>query len=148
MNTEQRKLLARRLRAATRHQPQIPILRDKLLDIGGVELVAPAFPDLEIPTLIHAGFLMPGPVVVRAMQRSACHHNVARLWLRRRRTLTAVCTGYSLSDDGLWRQHSWGACHGSIIETTILRQKYFGVMLQGESAGMFVSLNGPDNGFD
>lgn len=148
MNIEQRKLLARRLRAATKHQPEISILRDKLLAFGGVELVAPPFPDLDIPALINGGILMPGPVVVRAMARSACHQNVATLWLDRRgrtlTTLTGVCTGYSLSEDGLWRQHSWGACHGSIVETTVGRLKYFGLMLQGREAKMFAVANGPN----
>jgi hypothetical protein len=114
-----------------------------LLTIEGVELVAPPTADPDIPALVKTGSLMSGPVRLKVMTRSACHLNVARLWRRARRTLTGIGTGYVLSLDGLWRQHSWGMRGESIIETTVERLKYFGLLLQGTDADEFAALNAP-----
>lgn len=32
--------------------------------------------------------------------------------------------GYALSEDGLWREHSWGMLNGHIVETTCSRLAY------------------------
>jgi hypothetical protein len=50
---------------------------------------------------------MPGAVVCEVMEDSRCHENVARLWTDKRWGLVAIGTGYALSEDGLWRRHSW-----------------------------------------
>ena len=53
-----------------------------------------------------------------------------------------VCTGYALSDDGMWRQHSW--CIDKrprttkIIETTEPRVLYFGYVLNDEETKRFI----------
>ena len=47
-----------------------------------------------------------------------------------------MATGYALSEDGLWRSHSWGLTQARnravIIETTVSRERYFGVMFPAE----------------
>ena len=47
-------------------------------------------------------------------------------------------TGYALSDDGLWRQHSWLIAkpgrRWTVIETTCRRLLYYGVVLTEEEA--------------
>src|SRR4051794_38435785 len=40
------------------------------------------------------------------------HRNLGKLWMAVRRKLSAIGSGYALSDDGLWRQHSWGLMAG------------------------------------
>jgi hypothetical protein len=75
------------------------------------------------------------------MERSACHENVAQLWVTKSSGLTAIGTGYALSEDGLWRQHSWGVRRDGIVETTKVRVKYFGISVQGRDAEAFAAAN-------
>ena len=55
--------------------------------------------------------------------------------------LIGIGTGYALSVDGLWRQHSWGVARDLIIESTEARVKYFGRLLRGADADMFAAAN-------
>jgi hypothetical protein len=66
---------------------------------------------------------------------------VAEIWAERPHELVGIGTGYSLSDDGLWRQHSWGLRREGILETTVSRVKYFGVLLQHGDADSFAMAN-------
>jgi hypothetical protein len=66
---------------------------------------------------------------------------VAEIWTEERHELVGIGTGYSLSDDGLWRQHSWGLRREGILETTVPRVKYFGVLLQHADADSFAMAN-------
>jgi hypothetical protein len=141
MNDQQKSFLVRRLMEVSREQPEIIALREKLLEIGGVEIVA--LPDEDIPSLVRKGEMMDGPVTRRPMRVSRCHHNVADLWRgkRKRSRIIAIATGYALSDDGLWRQHSWALTNSGIIETTEPRVRYFGVTLSGQAANIFCGNN-------
>ena len=139
MTTEQKKLLKGHLKAALGHQPEIKILRKLLLRIGGEELVAR--PDREVPLLVEYGFVMAGPVMTKPMEPGDCHGNLARLWRNKRSQLAGIGTGYTLGNDGLWRQHSWGVKREGILETTEERLKYFGILLQGPLADAFAAGN-------
>ncbi len=141
MTGEQKRVLDRRFREAAERQPDLKILKGLLLGLGGMHLVAPPSPDAGLPLLIDAGFVMAGPVVRRSMKRSECHRNVAEIWAEKRHELVGIGTGYSLSDDGLWRQHSWGLRREGILETTVMRVKYFGVLLQHGGADSFTMAN-------
>ena len=141
MDKEQRTLLTRRLRVAIEKQPEIRTLRRILLRIGGVEFVAPFGFDPDVSSLIDAGSEMSGLVKYQIMERSACHANVAQLWVSESSGLTAIGTGYALSEDGLWRQHSWGMCLDGIVETTKVRVKYFGICVQRGDAEAFIAAN-------
>jgi hypothetical protein len=138
---EQERLLDRRLREAVKQQPEIRILRELLLGIGGFQLVAPPGLDSDVPLLIDAGFIMVGPVQCEAMGDSKCHQNIAKLWTQKHQGIIGIGTGYALSDDGLWRQHSWGLGREGILETTRERTTYFGVLLQGGDADSFAESN-------
>jgi hypothetical protein len=109
--------------------------------MGGVELVAPTGFDPDIPFLIASGFAMAGTARFRIMEGSACHVNVARRWKAKNDGLVGVGTGYALSGDGLWRQHSWGIRRDGILETTTRREKYFGVRLKAKEADSFARCN-------
>lgn len=142
MTKQQERLLRRRLREAAEQQPEIEILRELLLDIGGIQLVAPPRPDSVLSLLIDSGFVMAGPVRCEIMDDSACHENVARVWSVKQHGIVGIGTGYALSeDDGLWRAHSWGLLREGVLETTVERTKYFGILLQGADADLFTQSN-------
>jgi hypothetical protein len=84
---------------------------------------------------------MAGPLQIKIMSKSRCHENVARVWTRKRHGVLGIGTGYALSDDGLWRQHSWGVRREGVLETTVPRTKYFGLLLQEEEADGFADAN-------
>jgi len=130
--------LAARFRRAVRKQPEIAMLRRRLRAMGG-EMLVPAPDDVEedISELLDKAEVMTGRVILRQMEASGCHQNVARLWLHGLEGLTASCTGYAHSEDALWRQHSWGCCPDGIIETTTPRLLYWGVSYRHANADAF-----------
>jgi hypothetical protein len=142
MTEDQRVTLSRRVQDFSRQQPEILTLRAKLLGIGGAEIVALPLTmgiDPFVPLLEMWGQVMERPITYRRMEPSQCHLNVAWLWSERKKgsRLIGVGTGYALSDDGLWRGHSWGLNKRGIIETTVSRVKYFGLPLVGKGADWF-----------
>lgn len=141
MDREQKRFLARRLRDAAKSQPELGSLKVLLLRLGGDFLVAPPKADPDVPALLEEGFVMAGPIKLKTMQSSACHQNVAALWIKRRFGIVGIATGYALSEDGLWRQHSWGISREGLLETTEIRLKYFGLVLQGKKADWFSECN-------
>jgi hypothetical protein len=141
MTPEQKKFLQGRLRNATIEQPDLKRLKPLLLGFGGDFLVAPTKVDADLPLLMGFGFLMSGPVVLKKMRASSCHQNVATVWRSRVPRIVGIATGYALSDDGLWRQHSWGLLRNGVLETTVERIKYFGILLTGADADDFASRN-------
>lgn len=61
-----------------------------------------------------------------------CHQISIREWQRGRGDLI---TGYALSEDGGWRQHSWLEANGVILEPTRRARKcYWGVRLSDNDA--------------
>jgi hypothetical protein len=144
-------ILLSRVEAAVKDQPEFGILRAKLLEHNGREVVPPCkwnsdlgeyavCRDPDLFPLIDHGYLMAGPVVCRSrgMESGRCHENIARLWLQKRKrdALTGIATGYCLSDD-LWIQHSWGIRKNSLLETLGERDKDFGIRLEGTDADVF-----------
>lgn len=77
-------------------------------------------------------------------ERGQCHRNTCYLWdANKERVL--IATGYALSEDGMWRQHSWGI-HvrprvNRIVETTVKRIAYFGFVMNLEEPIEFVYHN-------
>lgn len=69
---------------------------------------------------------------------SSCHQNVAALWKARPKTIR-IMTGYALSDDHIWRCHSWAIdkYSGRLIETTVERDLYYGIRLSAKEAARF-----------
>jgi hypothetical protein len=137
MDEEQNKFLNERLSRLAEEQPKILLLKDKLLHIGGTHLVAPTEPDPDLENLLIRGHAIEGTVRFEEMAENSCHWNVAALWLQKKQSLIAVATGYALSEDGLWRQHSWGIQENAILETTEPRRCYFGLRMEGTEARSF-----------
>lgn len=69
---------------------------------------------------------------------SSCHSNIAMLY---QGGGMRIAVGWALSDDGLWRQHTWGIDSNGIIETTEVRDKYFGFILNDVESELFVDRN-------
>lgn len=78
--------------------------------------------DLEV--LCKKGFVFSNPVIFNSMDTNSCHDNCDTLL--KQGCIDAICTGYALSADGLWRFHSWGKQGNNIVETTTMRLMYFG----------------------
>ncbi len=75
---------------------------------------------------------------------NGCHANAAMLWTDG--MVAAIGTGYALSDDGLWRQHSWGVdADGAPVETTAARISYVGITLTAVPALQFAVSNAGDH---
>ena len=135
---EQRKeFLTKRLREAIAKQPELEQLNTLLLGLDG-EFLVPR-PDDYVLFLLEHGFLTAGPITMHKMDPGSCHYNVAILWKERQQGIVAIATGYALSDDGSWVQHSCGILRDGVLETTEPRSKYFGVVLQGREADLFAA---------
>lgn len=124
--------------------PLVP-LEQKLLVQGGARMVYRFEPDLE--PLLRRGEVFDELVELVPGELRTCHANAARFWNENREAL-ALVTGYALSEDGLWRQHSWvwrkqpTAEQCRLIETTVKRVKYFGFILTESEAEVFLRING------
>jgi hypothetical protein len=141
MTAEEKRLLNHRFREASAQQPELKLLKPLLLKLGGAYVVAPQRPDPDLPLLIEFGFVTSGPVLVKSMDHQACHRNVAEIWKARKHGVVAIGSGYALSSDDLWWEHSWGILREGILETTTKRLKYFGLVLQGAKADSFAKMN-------
>src|SRR5262249_31708061 len=75
-------------------------------------------------------------VRMRRGERSRCHANSAAIWGTDIKKYQLV-TGYALSDDGIWRQHTWVFDGKHVHETTVARVRYFGFAMGEREACMF-----------
>ena len=121
----------------------ISSLKAKLFALGGDEISSQPCPFISV--IASCGQLIDLPVTERRMEAIRCHYNVACLWDQRkeRGRLKAIITGYALSEDGIWHWHSWGLTRGltttRIIETTVIKLRYFGIPLHAEGADYFTA---------
>jgi hypothetical protein len=116
-------------------------LEQKLLVHGGMYMDNRYEPDLDL--LLQCGELIEGTVELVSGQSRQCHSNTAQRWDQNKGTF-AIVTGYALSMEGQqWIQHSWlirkqpTAEQHRIVETTLERAKYFGVVLAEDEAQIF-----------
>lgn len=92
------------------------------------QIVAMPREHIDLKQLIISGTLMTNHVINNIMMASQCHDNCE--WLKNLNVIKCVCTGYALSDDGLWRFHSWGINYNDeIVETTEPKIKYYGIIV-------------------
>lgn len=90
-------------------------------------LVAPDY-KVNIPKLLRFGFFQDGSKSeLQPMDDGRCHDNVKLCYTLG--LVDRVVTGFALSEDGLWRAHSWGlGSAGQPIETTEPRILYYGMI--------------------
>lgn len=84
---------------------------------------------IDLEQLLNEGkFFSDHKTVFKQMRANRCHDNCDILL--HLNIIHSVCTGFALSDDGLWRYHSWGLDHeNKVVETTAKRLMYFGIVL-------------------
>lgn len=122
--------------------PRLLELHRKLLSFGGAETCLPIKePDLH--DILDYGQLWLGDrALLRKGRDNQCHGNSCAFYMRGRdkRELT-IATGYALSQDGIWRQHSWLLWKRprtvTVIETTVRRVLYFGFAMTEKQAEKF-----------
>ena len=123
-------------RWATEYQ-QFQKLHAILLSIGGSETCFPLFEEDMLKILSRGRFWKGTSKLVKG-DDNQCHANSAYLWDANHKDKdVAICTGYALSKDGCWRQHSWLVHHYEtskqhrtrLVETTVKRVAYYGVEL-------------------
>lgn len=113
------------------------VLRDRLLTFGGHVACLPLVEEDYDNIMQRGQFFYGKGVKFRKGRPSQCHMNSALLW-DANRGRCQIATGYALSQDGCWRQHSWVVQPMTrkyrIWETTTRRVAYFGfVMTEKES---------------
>lgn len=125
---------------STHPNPVVERLKTVLFDFGG-EAVAMNGPSSNLELILQRGKLVSGEGAdFRKGNPSDCHANSGDGFVR---FGNQIATGYALSIDGIWREHSWNVdqASGTIIETTELRIAYFGYILDREEAERFAELN-------
>lgn len=130
------------------HGKAILELRDRLLTFGGEQGCMPAIEEDIIPIMERGQFWYGDEAHMEIGRPSQCHRNSAELYdnnLDNPKVKLKIATGYALSDDGLWRQHTWLVQalprKDVIIETTSERVAYFGFVMTAEEAERFVYEN-------
>ena len=115
-------------------------LKEILLDIGGWAVCVPHVePDLA--NILARGRRFPGKSIMMKGEPCRCHENSALCWDTNRDSCN-ICTGYALTRDGMWRQHSWVVTRtGIVVETTMKRVQYFGFVLNHTECEIFLENN-------
>jgi hypothetical protein len=120
-------------------------LRNLLLSFGGQEACMPTGVDEDLPKMLERGQLWYGDRIdMLKGTPSRCHENSSLCWYANIDRVV-LCTGYALSEDGMWREHSWCVDirprKNRIIETTVPRIAYFGFAMTKEEAFEFYRQN-------
>jgi len=107
-------------------------IRDRILPFGGDVICLDLF-DPDANKILQRGeFFYGGHAKLKRGEPSRCHQNAANLWYENQGKCS-IATGYALSADGIWRQHSWVVqpltVSWRIWETTEKRIAYFGAIL-------------------
>ena len=119
------------------------VLIDRLLSLGGSG-VAILFEE-DLKKLLSRGTACKGTKSrLQKMAACRCHRNAAELWESNKERYR-IATGWVLSLDGCWRQHSWVVeplvnwdnSGYQVIETTVRRVAYYGFMLTEEECERF-----------
>lgn len=118
--------------------PGLLPLKRKLLEIGGWS-VCTIQGEQDLEKILARGRRFPGRSRTMRGEPCRCHRNSALCW-DENRDLCTICTGYALTRDGMWRQHSWIVTNeGGVVETTVKRIQYFGFLLTHEECERFLA---------
>lgn len=126
---------------------QLMPLRDRLLSLGGESVCFPGYEE-DLRAILERGVLWngSGAVLMRGIP-SQCHGNSANLWSQNT-DKTTIMTGYAMSHDGMWRQHSWLVAFDSdngdapyLVETTEYRAAYYGFAMTYDECARFLYEN-------
>lgn len=132
------------LENACKTEPAARKLFDKLKNIGGEHVKFQLY-DGRIPfvtRLLRKGQIWSGRrSVLRNGEPCRCHSNAAEYWAGSGGMLPIV-TGYALSGDNAWREHTWNISRsGTVLESTDYRAAYFGTVLTSRDSLAFFKAN-------
>lgn len=140
---ERRRWLAGHEAEVLSHSPALRELRDRLVSILGKWVVLPAQEE-DLKKILRRGELMVGgphggKPLMRRGAKCQCHSNSAGCW-DANRDMLELCTGYGLSADCCWRQHSWCWYAGKkrVVETTTPRIAYYGFRMSLDESEEFL----------
>ena len=119
-------------------------LKEKLLEFAGDAVCLPGYEE-DLDKILQFGqFWIGNNIKMMRGLPSQCHSNSSRCW-EANKDKCRICTGYALSDDGMWRQHSWVIWmkprSNQIVETTVPRIAYFGFVMTEEQCEEFADNN-------
>lgn len=146
----------------TEHQKKLLELRNRLIAFGGEEVAFP-FPNEYIDRIMDKGIIKVRQhneddinseddilVVYVEGEPCRCHDNSAILWAQmkdewKEKGNLKIMTGYALSENGMWREHSWCLLEDAkdfngmdiYIETTEKRAAYYGFAMDENEAYEF-----------
>ena len=121
-------------------------LKQRLLKVAGQAVCFHVEDDL-LDILRRGQFIRGYHARMMRGEASRCHSNAAACW-DANRGLTKIATGYALSRDGMWRQHTWCVRWNAaidawqVIETTERRLLYYGFVMNAAECELFL-LNNP-----
>ena len=117
-------------------------IKDRLLEVGGTRIIMPMFDEDTEKIESRGQFWLGSRAIMRIGRPSQCHANSANLYSANKDKLR-ICTGYALSEDGIWRQHSWCIWgkenFNRIVETTLGRVLYYGFVMEPDECEEFCS---------
>jgi hypothetical protein len=114
----------------------------KILAFGGEEVCMP-LKEWDLELIMTRGVLLYGhDARFFKGEPCECHRNSALYWEKNKEKVVLM-TGYALSNDSMWRQHSWCAFikSGKVIESTKGRKAYFGFAMTRDEANAFLDEN-------
>lgn len=118
-------------------------LKKKLLSFGGWAVCLPRI-ESDLDKILNRGRRFSGKAKMMRGEPCQCHMNSAALWEENKESLQ-ICTGYALSKDGMWRQHSWCVMKTiksyKVVETTMPRISYYGYILDDKESFLFYMCN-------
>lgn len=132
----------------SKRPPEIVAFCKLLRSFGGEEVaLSNDEPDLEA-IMTRGQLWYDDNLLLKKGRRNGCHGNSSRIWEKAQKENNPniyLATGYALSDDGMWRCHSWCVDTSNeetrIIETTVERLLYFGFVMTEEEAKQFLEEN-------
>lgn len=120
------------------------VLREKLIQFAGEAVCLPGYEEDLSEILEYGQFWIGNNIKMMRGEPSHCHANASRCW-EANKDKCRICTGYALSPDGMWRQHSWVIWmkprSNQIVETTVPRIAYFGYVMTDEQCEKFADEN-------
>lgn len=121
----------------------LEMLKKHLLKIGGWSVCLPHI-EKEAKRIVEKGIRFAGRAKMMRGEPCQCHSNSANLW-NENKDKVQICTGYALTKDGMWRQHSWCVVKTprsyKVIETTMPRISYYGYILDNKESFLFYMCN-------
>jgi len=117
-------------------------LKMRMLDEIGAAVCINGFDEDTPALMIRGDFYLSEDAEFRKGENCRCHGNSAAIW-KEDDERYCIMTGYAMSNDAVWRQHSWVWDNENerIIETTEDRLLYYGFKMTHKECVYFHDMN-------